>query len=194
MAAPIPTKAVCLDFETSGSTWGGDSSILHQGISFGLVVFDTRTFEPIDMMYQEIKFDASKYKWSEEAQAIHGLSREHLEENGVSQEDAAFAMCEMLLKHFGPSPTIMLLGHNLSFDICFTKQLLEQFGLMFKIHHVHLDTAGIALVTLGIHKSDLVFDFLGCGERELHNALEDCLMTIEACRRIRMVFQAGLSE
>jgi DNA polymerase III alpha subunit (gram-positive type) len=193
MAAPVPTKAICIDWETSGSTWGGDSSILHQGISFGLVVFDTRTFDPIDMIYHEIKFDSSKYKWSNEAQAVHGISREYLEQNGISQEDAAVAMVEILLKHFGPDPTIMFLGHNVGFDVLFTKQLLEPFELMFKTHNVLLDTACTALITMGIHKSDLVFEALGLEERQMHNALEDCLMTIEACKRIRMIFEAGLN-
>lgn len=198
-----PKFGLCIDWETSGSTWGGDSSIDHQGVSFGAVVFDLATFEPIDTLYREIKFEQSKYTWSIEAQNIHGLSREYLETNGVSQEEAAVDLVDLILKYFGTEKVLMM-GHNANFDISFTKQLLKSIDFEFgtikpieevpfiNLHHVLIDTACIGLVTMGLFKSDLLFDSLGLTERTLHNALEDALMTVEACKRIRLLVEASL--
>ena len=93
-----PQFGLCVDWETSGATFGGDSTIDYQGLSFGAVVFDLKTFEPVDTLYREIKYDPTKYKWTAEAQAIHGMSIEYLEENGVSQEDAAADFLEFILE------------------------------------------------------------------------------------------------
>ena len=86
----------------------------------------------------------------------------------------------------------MFLGHNREFDVTFTKQLLDPFGLMFKVHHVYLDTSGIGFVTHGLYKSNLLFEALGFEARGKHNALEDALMTLETCQRIRILINAAL--
>lgn len=186
--------AICIDWETSGSDWGKDSSINYQGISMGAVVYNTQTFEVIDTLYVEIKFDDSKYKWSAGAEAIHGLSREHLEQNGVSQTKAAELLARLIIKYFDPQKEVLFLGHNRDFDVAFTKQLLEPHGLMFKISHTHLDTSGIAYTLTGLHRSDDIFDYLKVVDktRDKHNALDDALMTVDAARRLRLIFELGL--
>lgn len=190
----VPWMGLCIDWETSGSTWGGKSTDDYQGVSFGAVIFKFADFEPVEALYKEIIFDANRYKWSDEAEEVHGLSRDHLAKNGVSPEDAAIDFASMLVEYFDPQKKIMLLGHNREFDIDFTKQLLEPFGLMFKIHHVCLDTSGIGLVAMGQYKSNLLFESLGFEKRGKHSALEDALMTVETCQRIRMLVNAGLGQ
>lgn len=187
-----PQFGLCIDWETSGATWGGDSSIDYQGLSIGAVIFDTTTFEVVHTFYREIKFDPSKYKWTEEAAKIHGMSIEYLEQNGVTQEEAAVDFASMLMEYFDVQKPIMVLGHNREFDIAFTKQLLEQFGIMFKIHHVNLDTSGIGFVTMGLYKSNLLFSALGFDDRGAHNSLEDALITVGVCQRIRMLVNSAL--
>jgi hypothetical protein len=44
----LPVHGFAIDWETSGSCWGGDSTIESQGISFGAVVFELATFEPVE--------------------------------------------------------------------------------------------------------------------------------------------------
>lgn len=187
-----PKFGLCIDWETSGATWGGDSSKDYQGVAIGVVVFNTKTFEPIEKLYCEIKFDATRFKWQDEAEKIHGLSREYLEENGITREEAAVEVASLVMKYFDVTSPIMFLGHNREFDIAFTKQLLEEFGVMFKIHHVNLDTAGIGFITLGYYKSDLLFEAVGLDARGKHNALEDAICTLEVCSRIRSVMNQAL--
>ena len=39
-----PTYGLCIDWETSGSDFEGNSANTYQGISFGAIIFNTRTF------------------------------------------------------------------------------------------------------------------------------------------------------
>lgn len=187
-----PTFGLCIDWETSGAEWGGDSTKSYQGLTIGLVIYKTSNFEIVDTLYLEIKYDASKYKWSTEAEKIHGKTREYLAENGMSQEEAAIELMNKILEYFAPDEDILFMGHNVDFDIGFTKQLLEPFGLMFKISHRRLDTAGTAYIVLGIHKSEELFQFLGMPDRQMHNALEDAIYTVWACERMKLLMNSAL--
>jgi DNA polymerase III epsilon subunit-like protein len=189
-----PTYGLAIDWETSGSDFEtNDSAKYFQGLSFGAVIYETRTLKPVDTLYREIKFDANNYQWSMEAQAIHGLTREHLEINGISQEEAACDLMELLLKWMGPDPTIMFLGHNVHYDIQFTKQLFNLFDIPFKEHNVKLDTAGIAFINFGTYKSDHLFEIMGMPKRNKHNALDDALMTLEVAKNLKHIMQEILN-
>lgn len=188
----LPTHGICIDWETSGSAWGQDSTIDYQGVSFGAAIFRLADFEIVDTLYCEIKFDESKYKWSEQAQKIHGLTREHLAANGMSQEDAAVALMSLYVKYFAPDEYVYILGHHVDFDIEFTKQLLVPFGIMFNIGATRIDTSGTGLIMFGIHKSEDLFQFLGLPPRQTHNALEDVVLTVEAAKNMRLIANAAL--
>jgi DNA polymerase III epsilon subunit-like protein len=182
-----------IDWETTGSNFGGDSSIDYQGITFGAVVFDTTTFEEVDALYRELHFDDSKYKWTDGAEKIHGKSREYLAEHGVPREEALADLMELILKYWAPGSKILVAGHNVSFDNDFTTQLFRDFGLdeSLKFHHVVVDTSGISFVCIGEYKSDAVFKILGgLGDRGAHNALEDSRATLAVLRTVRQVFDS----
>jgi hypothetical protein len=200
-----PQFGLAIDWETSGATWGGDSSKEYQGLSFGAVVFNAQTFEVVEKLYREIQFDEKKYKWSPEAEAIHGMSQHYLLEKGVTQEEAAIDLAELILKYWGPTNKVMFLGHNPEFDRRFTNQLTQVIGMEFstekttdaeawiQMHHVMLDTSALGFITLGLFKSDLLFDAVGLEERAEHNALTDALYTVETCARIRLLVQTALA-
>lgn len=195
---------LCIDWETSGATWGGDSSIKYQGISFGAIIFDTETFTEVESMYCLVKFNPDKYEWTEGAQKIHGLTIEHLEKHGLSQEDAAVQLIELIVKYFGTDSKVMLLGHNPEFDRRFTNQLLNSVEFEFSVerkneefthiplHHVILDTSALGYITMGLYKSDLLFERMGFEERGDHNALVDARQTLETCKIIRAAFNEAL--
>jgi DNA polymerase III epsilon subunit-like protein len=186
--------ALVIDWETTGSNFGGDSSIDYQGISFGAVIADTQTWEEVDSLYRELHFDETKYKWTDQAEKIHGLSREHLLEKGVSREDALADLLELLLKYWAPGMKIMLVGHNASFDADFTNQLFRDFGCELLIHHVMPDSSQLAFVLTGEYKSDVVFEILaGVDKRDLHNALEDARACLACLRNAKHIFQMGLN-
>jgi DNA polymerase III epsilon subunit-like protein len=188
---PLPKYGFGIDWETSGSAWGEDSSVDYQGVSFGAVVFDLATFEVVDTLYREIKFDESKYKWTAGAEKIHGLSREHLAANGVSSEDAAVDLMTFFTKYFAPDEMVFVIGHHCEFDEAFSRQLLEPHGIMYKAF-TRLDTAGAGLINFGIHKSNDLFDFLGLPPRTTHNALEDIVLTVQAAKMMRTIVDSSL--
>jgi DNA polymerase III epsilon subunit-like protein len=185
--------SIVIDWETTGSTFGGDSSVDYQGIAFGVVVADNSTWEEVDCLYREMHFDETKYKWTDKAEEIHGLSREHLLEHGVSREEALADLLDLLLKYWAPGQKIMLIGHNSGFDADFTNQLFTDFGVELNIHHVMPDSSAIAFVLTGEYKSDMVFEILGgIDKRGLHNALDDARACLTCLRNAKQIFTAGL--
>lgn len=194
----IPKVGLCLDWETSGATWGASEYAKDwQGVSYGAVIFDFENLSPVKTLYREIKYTpvgphGEKWGWSKEAENIHGLSIEHLAQHGVSQEEAAMDLAELLLEYMGPKPFVPFLGHNRDFDVAFTKQLFSTVGFDFNLHHVHMDTSGLGMLMLGIFKSNDLFDFLALPPREKHNSLEDALMTLEAAKRLRSMVNVTL--
>jgi DNA polymerase III epsilon subunit-like protein len=185
--------ALVIDWETTGSDFGGDSSVAYQGIAFGVIVADTQTWEEVDTLYRELHFDETKYKWTDGAEKIHGLSRAHLAEHGVPREEALADLLELLLKYWAPGQKIMLIGHNASFDRDFTEQLFRDFGVEILIHHVMPDSSQLGFVLMGEYKSDVVFDLLGgIDKRNLHNALEDARACLTCLRNAKQIFTAGL--
>lgn len=198
-----PKFGLCLDWETSGAVFGGDSAKEHQGITFGAIVFNTEDFSPVEKLYVEIKFDETKYKWTDTAEKIHGKSREYLDKNGISQEDAAIKLVELILKYWGPDSKVMFLGHNPGFDIRFTAQLLStiefefsvekstNFDSWIQLHYVILDTSAAGFITMGLYKSDLLFDKIGFPERGEHNALVDAEQTLDTCAALQQLVKLG---
>lgn len=199
-----PKFGLCIDWETSGAAWGKDSSIDYQGLSFGAIVFNTDDFSPVEEIYCEIQFDESKYKWSPEAEAIHGMSKDYLKTHGISQEDAAIMLAELVLKYWGPDSKVMFLGHNPEFDRRFTNQLLNTIDIEFSVekqtnfsswiqlHHVVLDTSALGFITLGLFKSDLLFEKIGFEERGDHNALTDAQQTLQTCAAIKTLVSIAM--
>jgi DNA polymerase III epsilon subunit-like protein len=184
---------LAIDWETTGSNFGGDSTVDYQGIAFGAVIFDTTTFEPVQTLYRELHFDASKYKWTEGAEKIHGLSQEHLALHGVPREEALADLLELIAEFIGTESKILFLGHNVDFDIDFTDQLARDFGIPLKIHHVKIDTSGMSFAVIGEYKSDKVFAFFEGEERaKQHNALDDCMMALNVVKTIRALVQESL--
>lgn len=192
MAQPkpaIPKFGLAIDWETSGYSLPNYAE-KHQGISFGAVVFDLVALTPVDELYCEIKFNP-KYTWDDGAEKIHGLSREHLAKNGIDQEDAALQLGTMILKYFGDGK-VMLLGHRVWFDECFTDQLMDVAGLQLNYDPIRLDSAAFGVLLLEQQRSDVIFDVMGLPPRGEHNALEDVIYTIEALRKMKEIFIKGL--
>lgn len=182
------------DFETTGSFFDsrlkmGDKI---QAIQLGATILRWDTMDVVDTFLVNIKYDP-KYIWSSEAEAIHGLSREYLEEHGVSHEEAAIQFANFVLKWFG-TEEVMLIGHNIIFDIEFLEQLLGPYDIMFKQAITKVDLAAVAYTLFGLHKSDDIFNLLGMPQREEHNALEDCIYTGEAIRMIRDMFLSAIQQ
>lgn len=187
---PVPRFGLAIDWETTGYTpIEGQRASKHQGISFGAVIFEIATLNPIDTIYHEIKFDP-KYTWSNDAERVHGLSREHLEKHGITQTEAAVALGNLVMKYIN-TDKIVALGHRVAFDIEFTQQLMGTIGVELDFDPIKIDSAAIALTFLNVQSSDELFSLCGMPERKEHNSLEDILYTLESIKAIKAAFLGG---
>lgn len=194
MSKPLYSRAhpgkfiLCLDTETTGSTFGTyeETFSKYQVISVGAIVATSDTFEPVHELYFKVKFDDKKYQWSKDAENIHGITQEDLQENGLENEEAAATLAEFILTHFGTGK-VMFLGHNPWFDIAGMEQLLKPHGVMPDLHHVVLDTSSLGFVTTGKYRSNDLFELFIGGRQEKHNALDDAKMTLTVARSIREI-------
>jgi DNA polymerase III epsilon subunit-like protein len=118
----------------------------------------------------------------DESMAVHGISREHLEQNGT---EAGMAMQEFAdwttscLKE-GEKP--VLVGHNAVFDWAYVNYYFRYFGIENVFGYKAIDSKSLAMGVLRIPWWDANKDFLldripglvGIGDDEsAHNALHD---------------------
>jgi DNA polymerase III epsilon subunit-like protein len=183
-----------LFFNEDDPSYNSKTGQTHQSVSWGFIVADAVTLKPIEKLYIEIKYNGTS-EWNDRAFKIHGLSKEYLAENGMSEEDAAAAIANLIIKYWGPTGNICLLGHNVvTFDMWFLKRLMRGQCIELKFGNRHIDTFSLGQCTIGIFNSDDLFDECGLPVREKHNALEDIEYTLESARRIKMIFRKAWEE
>lgn len=187
----VPRFGLAIDWETSGYSVPNYAKE-HQGISFGAIIFDVQSLEPVETLYLEIKFDATKYKWESGAERVHGLSREHLEKNGVTQEEAAIQLCNLVIKYIAVGDDVMLLGHRVHFDRAFTEQLTKTIEVDLSYHPNTIDSCSMGIALMEIAKSEDVFQMMGMPPRQEHNSLEDIMYTLLSVKRMKELFFKGI--
>jgi oligoribonuclease (3'-5' exoribonuclease) len=187
----IQQFGLAIDWETSGYSLPNYAE-KHQGVSFGAIIFDMRTFNPVESLYREIKFIGDKYEWSTGAERVHGLSKEHLAKNGIDQQQAAFELGSLILKYIG-TEQITLLGHRVYFDRSFTDQLMNSIDVRLEYNPTMIDSCSISTVLLEMTRSDDIFKCLGLPDRGKHNALEDIENTLFSIKQLKNYFIQGIS-
>lgn len=193
MAGFKPTHILVMDWETSGAEFGMSAEEIakkYQGISLGLIVADFETLEEVYSDYFLIKYD-SQYTWTQKAEEIHGISREELEKNGVSREEAMERVLGAILEFWGPKGIIVFGAHNAAFDMAFLQeQILKPAGVTLEFHQAKLDTAVLGMMLFGNGRSDFVFELLaGCDGRGAHNSLDDARFCLKSMRTAKQLFQ-----
>jgi len=174
----------------------------HQALSWGFLVVRVSDFTVIDELYLEVQWNERSLEqrlndpsFGKAAEGVHGLTLQHLEENGVSEEEAVLKIGELILKYWGPENAVKLLGHNVHlFDLAFLRDLFKRHGIPLKFGNRHYDTNSGAFMTFGTWNSDDLFEQIGFEARGDHNALDDIKMTVEAARIMRVLFQKALDE
>lgn len=193
MAKFDPKFVLIMDWETTGAEFGLSAENIakkYQGISVGMIVADFEHLTEVYSDYMMIKFDPSKYVWTDRAEEIHGISRTQLEEHGLDWEEAAARILNPILEYWGPNGIIIFGAHNAAFDMAFLQeQILKPAGVTLEFHQARLDTAVLGLMLLGNGRSDAVFSLLaGCDSRGAHNALEDARLCLESMRTAKQLF------
>jgi hypothetical protein len=188
---------LAVDVETSGMCYGTDdpsynpkTGETYQIVSIGLVVADVATFKPVEELYLEIKWDGESV-WSKEAEGVHGLTKQYLEEHGVDRVTAVEEIGNLVIKYWGPDTPICLLGHNVAtFDLWFFKRLMRSEGIHLRFGNRYIDSQSAGIATFGTFNSDDLFAAAGFPERDpsKHNALDDAKMALTSVRLIKQLW------
>ena len=101
---------LAIDCETTGLDWNGDDpSNGHQAVSWGIIVANGITLEPIEELYLEIKYNEFSRKAREAdpnfgvaAANIHGLTFDYLEQHGIDEVEAVEKIGNLIIKYWGP--------------------------------------------------------------------------------------------
>ena len=140
----------CIDIEASGPV-----PSLFDMISLGAVAVhenEDGTLRIGDSFYVEIVPTAPG--WDEEAEAIHGLSRAHLNANGVSRKQAMEDLAQWVKASTdqGTKPTFV--GHNAPFDWSHVAWCYAAEGQTNPFGYKALCTKALATGVLGVHWLD----------------------------------------
>lgn len=187
----LPRFLLAVDTETSGVSYGADPSEGYQIVSVGALILDSETYEVADSLYVEVKHDP-RYSWSDAAEKVHGLTREHLAEHGEYIEDAAALLLQLIAKWIGAGNRIVAVGHRVAFDIAFINRLLATVDCEVLWDRLVIDSSSLGAALLGIAGSDALFEALDLPKRAQHNSLEDVVLTVEAIRRMQGYFMQGV--
>lgn len=194
-------RILAMDCETSGLNWDAGhsdkyASVIkgYQTVSWGFVVSDL-SYNPIDELYVEIKWDGSS-KWDSRAEEIHGLSKEYLEEHGMEEEEAIIEIVEFMMRNFDLSKPIYALGHNAAtFDLPIFRELLAKYEIPgIRFGHRAFDTFALSMGTVGELDSNTLFKRVGLPVREDHNSLDDAKYALESYRRINKLWKKMLKK
>jgi len=194
------------DVETTGVCVGNNDPLYresdgerHQALSWGLIIADADTLEPIEKKYIEVKWNDSSREqrirdpeFGMYAEKIHGLTFDYLEENGIDEEDAVIEIANLILKYWGTSSPLNCLGHNVHFDIRFLKDLLDRYDIDLRFSQRHVDSFAVGFTCWETYDSDELFDLVCGSTRKAHNSLDDIELTLESIRTTRNLFKAML--
>ena len=108
----------------------------------------------------------------------------------MEREDALAELLSVMIKWMGPSPgKIMFMGHNVDFDIGFTCQLANDFGMEIKQYHVKLDTSSTAFALANVYNLTTFLASLQGKNVMVHiTHLEDVRLTLESLKAMREIF------
>jgi DNA polymerase III epsilon subunit-like protein len=117
-----------------------------------------------------------------ESMAVHGISREHLEQNGVDAAEAMQRFADWTRSCLAAGEQPVLVGHNVAFDWAYINYYFHHFGIENVYGYKAMDSKSLAVGVLGISWWDANKDFLlatmpgliGLStDEQAHNALHD---------------------
>lgn len=186
-----------IDCETSGLFMNStDPSQNHktgeyyQPVSWGVMVVNAKTMEVLEEAYVEIKWDG-KSLWNSQAEGVHGLSKEYLEQHGRTEEEAVEELANIILDYWGPTGNVICGGHNVgTFDVPFMRAMFERHELPIRFAHRHVDTFAAGYVMLDATDSNELFALTSGDRTEVHNALDDARMAYTAIKTMKQIGQS----
>lgn len=202
------TRILAIDSETTGiafdqrdPTYNPKTGERFQAVSWGVAVLDTH-FNIIEKDYVEVKWNPqiaehrnNNPNYGRDAEKVHGLTKEYLDQHGNTEEEAIELIGSMILRHWAPDQAITLFGHNVgTFDLYFLYDLFHRHGLELKFSSRCIDSFSIGFALFETFNSNELFEITGCQEREHHNAMDDILMTIHSIKMAKKLFNMALNK
>ena len=199
LAVDCETTGLCFEnYENDENpTYNPTTGERHQAISWAFMLVRAEDFAVLDELYVKVKWNENSLQqrlknpsFGKNAEQIHGLTIDHLEENGIDEEEAVSKIGELILKWFGPDNPIRLLGHNVHlFDLAFLRDLFKRHDILLKFANRHLDSSSLGFGTVGAFNSDDLFATFGFEERGCHSSLEDIRMTVDSLKIINQLWK-----
>ena len=191
------TKILFVDVETTGYDQTNMMDRTGEGkyemVSLGAIAANANSLKELGHFYTEI-IPSETVQWSAAAERIHGLSRDYLNEHGVSSEVAFTQFVEFLCKHFDPSYAITLGGHNVAtFDRHFIIRFFEHNDAEIRLSGHSVDSYTLGKVLLNANNSNELFEQVGI-DRDTHNALEDARASLKAARLVKRLYETALNS
>ena len=186
MSKKLPTLLLASDVESSDlnpDTPSRGASLPGQCLSIAVQLLDTNTLEEKARFYRKIRFDPSRFNWSEGAASVHGMTIEELQ-NEPTMADVARELWAFLEKHMGENPKILFAAHNPNFDTAFFRQVMGEINISPKLIYRQVDAFTAGYVVFGLEESDQQVDFLDRSRGD-HDAMEDITNSVDMLRLCR---------
>jgi DNA polymerase III epsilon subunit-like protein len=177
-ARSTPEVLVSVDVEASGPSPSTASLI---------AIGACRVDRPDEGFYRELR-PVAGLTWADSAQAVHGLSREHLEAHGVEPR-VAMADFAAWLDEVSDGGQPIFVGFNAPFDWMFVADYFHRFLGRNPFGVSALDLKAVYLGRFGVRRwSDTtkrhVLGDVGGSLAHTHHALDDARMQAQLARRL----------
>ena len=142
---------------------------------------------------KEILVNDGELKATDEALAINNIDLKSHRESAISQEEAIQEILSFIKWSYSENEKITLAGHNVGFDIKFTRQLFESRNYNFDKYFSHrsIDTSSILFYLYFSGKLDSkivgsseAFDYFNIEVRGRHTALGDAIATAKLFNKL----------
>lgn len=179
----MQNNVVCFDVETTGL-----NPVNNFIIQLAMVKFDLKTFETIDQRNWYIK-PAHVYEISPEAQSKHGITKEFLEENGVTIKSIAQEIIDFV------SDSDYLTFNGNTFDVKFLYKDLEMFGFTLPMKDKIFYDAFSLYKTYHPSTLEAIYkNYTGKDLEGSHNAFNDVNATIEVFKHLQKETGVDIAE
>lgn len=185
-------RFVFIDTET-----GGTIPEKHSLLSIGLVVWDSLNGK---LAEKELFVKNDAYIVTKEAKKINKFDEAFHNTIAESPEIVIKNMLSFLRIYFPENVFIPLAGHNVNFDINFLKVLFKRQNRSYNKYFSHrtIDTYSVyktlilsGLIDKNLNSSHDAFSYFDIKVAERHNALSDCMATVELYEKMLMLIKNG---
>ena len=178
-------RYVFIDTET-----GGTIPQKHSLLQIGLVIWD---YNDGIIAKKQFFIKHKRYFVTKEAKKINKFNRE--EHNKLAQEPAVVIeeLLSFLQNYFSKEVYVLIIGHNVQFDVSFLKEFFKKNKRSFNQYFSHrtIDTYSVykTMVIAGRIKENLnssadVFKYYNIKIENRHSAIDDCLATVELYEKL----------